>query len=34
MDYKDINTIGKWNSEEEADDQINKMQSWQTVNNK
>jgi predicted membrane-bound mannosyltransferase len=34
MDYSDINKIREWNSEEEADDQINKTYSWQTVNNK
>jgi predicted membrane-bound mannosyltransferase len=34
MDYSDINKFGEWNSEEEADDQINKTHSWQTVNNK
>jgi hypothetical protein len=34
MDYSDINTFGEWNIEEEADDQINKTHSWQTVNNK
>jgi hypothetical protein len=27
MDYSDINKIGEWNSEEEADDQINKAHS-------
>jgi hypothetical protein len=34
MNYSDINTFGEWNSEEEADDRINKTHSWQTVNNK
>jgi hypothetical protein len=34
MDYSDINKIGEWNSKEEADDEINKTHSWQTVNNK
>jgi predicted membrane-bound mannosyltransferase len=34
MDYSDIKKFGEWNSEEEADDQINKTHSWQTVNNK
>jgi hypothetical protein len=33
MDYSDINKFEEWNSEEEADDQINKTHSWQTVNN-
>jgi hypothetical protein len=34
MDYSDINKFGEWSSEEQADDEVNKTHSWQTVNNK